>query len=182
MDIPEQEQQDVNSILDKLAGVPPASLKVSPLDCFLLASYLQLALTHPQAGGITGKRIEEIARTLQEALASHAPEVGEILEKGWHSKRDIPRLVVESEASQYFSTLHMYRQMEIVVQITALGLTCDLLSQMLPLSSNKIMTDALRKADELVKQMPEIEISNMINDLDQSYHNIYSPDETHDNN
>lgn len=182
MDIPEQEQQRVNSILDKLADVPTASFEVGPIDGFLFVSYIQLACRHPEAGGITGKRMEELARIIQDALASRVPEVGELLERGWHREHDIPRLVIEDEASQYFSTLHLHRQMEVITQITALGLACDLLSQMLPLSSDKIMTDALRKADEIVKQMSEIEITNMIDELDRQHHEFHQTEETDDNN
>ena len=182
MNAPNPEQESINSMFEKLSALTTANLEVGPIDGFLIVSYIQIALRHPLAEGAAARRIKQIARTVQAALASRVPEVGELLEKGWVETNEVPRAVLEENPLDNFASLSIDRQREIAVNITALGLIADYLSSLVSLPSEAIMADALRKADEMVKQLSDEEVLGQSQALDQEYHEFNFTDETHDHN
>jgi hypothetical protein len=59
----------------------PLTIEIGPFAAFVLVSQLQLAWRHPgNAGTDTGLMCEQIARQVQ---AAFAPELRELLERGW---------------------------------------------------------------------------------------------------
>lgn len=182
MDIPEPEQQRFNAMFAKLANLSIASFELGPIDGFLIVSYLQIALRHPQAGNSTAKRVTQIGRIIQNALASKVPEVGEFLERGWTKEHDVPRMELEDETIAYYSHLPKNYQVEIVANSIALRIACGLISEMNGKPIEDVFNLICQKADEVIDQMDESDISHTIMVMDLSHQEINETDEDHDHN
>jgi hypothetical protein len=67
----------------------PLAITIGPFAAFVLVCQLQLACRHPRnAGTEAGSACEQIARQVQ---AAFAPELRELLERGWDITQDRER-------------------------------------------------------------------------------------------
>jgi hypothetical protein len=182
MSVTPDEQQRFNSMYAKLANVPNASLQLGPIDGFVIVSYLQIALRHPQAGGSMAKRVKQIGRIIQDALASQVPEAGEFLEKGWSPEYHVFWMEPENETIACYSHLPKEYQVEIVANSIALQIACLLISEMNGKPREDIFSIVCSKAAEVIDQMDESDISHVIMTMDLSHQVIDETDEDDDNN
>lgn len=83
---------DFNDLAEGIAQCRGISLELEASDAVYLISVIQLASRHPTGRlSPTVQRVLTLARGLQDALAEQSPDVGRILEQGWHEVFDVPR-------------------------------------------------------------------------------------------
>lgn len=68
-----------------------------PGDAFQVVAVLQYAWRNPALSPVQRGTVESLARGLQRLIARIDPEVGAILEMGWHTEYDRPKEGIEPE-------------------------------------------------------------------------------------
>lgn len=84
----ETEIKEIAHAFEQLSELPPILIQINPDTGFFLLAQLQLALRHPGNTGNGAQTIRQFAIGLQERLTELCPEVGDVLEKGWHPEFD----------------------------------------------------------------------------------------------
>ena len=176
------EQQNLSAIFAKLAKLPTANLEVDAVHGFLVVCYIQLACKHPEAPKDTNQRMEVFARTIQLALASRLPEVGPLLEKGWHREHDVPRVEAEQEPIAYYSHLPENYQAEIVANSIALQMACDVISKLTKASAEAVFEQICSDANKTLDQMTKGDIFHIIATMDLTHNSVEPIDNDHDHN
>lgn len=74
-----------------LARIPDIEFCVDAAGVFALIGQIQLVCRHPGNVGRSRTWAEGFARELQNCLAVHSPELGRLVERGWHAVFDVPR-------------------------------------------------------------------------------------------
>jgi hypothetical protein len=77
---------------ERLAAHGPVRLDLGVAECVTLIAVIQLASRHPAAR--SSPSIQEavaIARQIQDGMAAREPDIGRLLERGWHSVFDVER-------------------------------------------------------------------------------------------
>jgi hypothetical protein len=113
--------KDIENV-KKLKDIP-IHLTLDGLSAFTIIAQIQLALRHPKNRGESANAAREIARHLEEAIASVIPALGITLEKGWHPENDV------KFPPCGYRKLDIEYQAEIIVNCIALQLACSALSE-----------------------------------------------------
>jgi hypothetical protein len=81
---------EVAGLVGALRDRRPVDLSLSVSTAVELVSVIQLASRHPAArGSPTIRRVVDLARRLHRELEIHSPELGRLLERGWHEVWDV---------------------------------------------------------------------------------------------
>ena len=88
---PATEAQHLAALVPMMKDEHPFTVKILVRDAWMLVAAIQLSTTAPNVGNSQRKWMTHVAKQFQGAIDAIYPEVGQILEMGWHREFDVER-------------------------------------------------------------------------------------------